>query len=162
LLPILLPVSFSLLSFTLALYLSPSLPSLLVLASPLLSVTLPASPFPFPLLSLPFLSSSPYPCPPLSLALLKLTNGENLDPPAPRKGDRILTVNYVDVTSPSNWLEADPPGAASAAWNAKVRKILNPRPQTLDEQHTPHRERKGVRSQNLNHKSLSKVSGPKT
>ncbi len=30
---------------------------------------------------------------------------------APRKGDRILSSNYTDLTTPANWLEADPPGA---------------------------------------------------
>ncbi len=29
---------------------------------------------------------------------------------APRKGDRIVSVNYTDLTTPANWLEADPPG----------------------------------------------------
>lgn len=29
---------------------------------------------------------------------------------APRKGDRIVSVNYTDLTTPANWLEVDPPG----------------------------------------------------
>lgn len=42
---------------------------------------------------------------------------------APRKGDRILCVNYRELVPPMNWLDVDPPGAKSA-WNTEGRRLL--------------------------------------
>lgn len=29
---------------------------------------------------------------------------------APRRGDRILSINYTELVAPANWLQVDPPG----------------------------------------------------
>ena len=42
---------------------------------------------------------------------------------APRKGDRILRMNYRELVPPVNWLDVDPPGGKSA-WNAEGRRLL--------------------------------------
>ena len=42
---------------------------------------------------------------------------------APRKGDRILCINYRELVPPVNWLDVDPPGAKSA-WNTEGRRLL--------------------------------------
>ncbi|KAJ1472145.1 hypothetical protein T484DRAFT_1915221, partial [Baffinella frigidus] len=42
---------------------------------------------------------------------------------APRKGDRILSLNYRPLTPPSNWLHSDPPGGVQA-WSVDGRRLL--------------------------------------
>ena len=41
---------------------------------------------------------------------------------APRKGDRILCINYRELVPPVNWLDVDPPGKANA-WNTEVLSV---------------------------------------
>ena len=42
---------------------------------------------------------------------------------APRKGDRILSINYKELVPPVNWLEVDPP-CGKSAWNTEGRRLL--------------------------------------
>jgi len=42
---------------------------------------------------------------------------------APRKGDRVLSLNYRALTPPSNWLQVDPPGGVQA-WSVEGRRVL--------------------------------------
>jgi hypothetical protein len=43
---------------------------------------------------------------------------------APRKGDRILSINYRELVPPGNWLDVDPPAGGKTAWNTEGRRLL--------------------------------------